>query len=42
VGGAVAQATSDAVPWLTLCALCVVTLATLRGAPAMQPAQPPA
>jgi len=41
-GGAIASATSDAVPYLTFSALCVVTLAALREVGAIQPVRPPA
>jgi MFS family permease len=37
VGGAVAQATSDAVPWLTLSVFCVGTLVVLARRPAVRP-----
>lgn len=38
-GGAVAQATSDAVPFLLLAAACAITLAALRGRPEASPAR---
>ena len=37
LGGAVAQATSDAVPWLTLSVFCVGTLAVLVRRPVARP-----
>jgi len=42
IGAALAQVTSDAVPYLMLSALCLVTLAGLREAGAIQPVRPPA
>jgi hypothetical protein len=41
-GGAIAGATSDAVPFLVFSVLCVATLAALREAGAIQPVRPPA
>ena len=38
-GGALAQATSDAVPFLLLAAACAITLAALRGRPETSPAR---